>query len=173
MKIRGSIHLGGHSRSLVLFPLPGESLDRLFLKLAACVFFFEKEPIVDSGPKHPALLGQDYTPDLLVTDEAGGVGLWIECGKTTLNKLGKISRRFHQARILMLIGEPHEARQMSEGLKAEEIGRVEVWGFAPGEFSRWKHLVAEQNEIIGEATETSMNLVINEQTFMTDLERFL
>ena len=71
----------------------------------------------------------------------------------------------------MLLALPHEARQMAESLEAEGNTRIEVWSFRQGEFSRWKSLVREQNDVIGEASETSMNFVINNEMFMTELER--
>jgi len=71
----------------------------------------------------------------------------------------------------MLLAHPQEAKQMADSLAADGNDRVEVWSFQPGEFARWKSLVKEHTDIIGEATETSMNLVINNEMFMTDLTR--
>ena len=71
----------------------------------------------------------------------------------------------------MVMAEPLEAKQMAEKLEADDNDRIEVWSFQAGEFARWRRVVAEQNDIIGEATESSMNLVINAEMFMTDLVR--
>jgi len=76
-----------------------------------------------------------------------------------------------EARLWMLLAYPHEAKQMAESLESEGNSRFEIWTFKQGEYSRWKSLVQENNDIVGEATETSMNLVINSGMFMTDLER--
>ena len=172
MKIRASIHIGEKSRPLQLFPVLQETDDHLFLKLAACVFFSEKEPVVISSPQQsPALEGQDFAPDLITVDDTNQVTLWIECGKTTLHKLEKVTNRFRDARIWMLVAQPQEANQMAAALEEEGNDRIEVWSFAQGEFNRWKGLVQEQTDIIGEATETSMNLVINNEMFMTELIR--
>lgn len=171
MKIRAALHLGLSSANLVLQSMPGETPERLLLKLAGYVFHFDKDPVVDPSLKHPALLGQEYAPDLLVTDVTGAVSLWVECGKTTLHKLGKVSRRFHHARVIVLTARPHEGRQMAEGVSSEGIDRTEVWSFREGDFERWADLVQEKNEIIGEASETEMNLVLNAETFVTQLEK--
>ena len=60
---------------------------------------------------------------------------------------------------------------MAEAVEAEGLERVEVWSFRAGEWARWKSLVQDQNDIIGESTQSSMNLVLNGQAFMTELER--
>lgn len=172
MKIRSFIHLDEKSYTLQLYPVLQETADHLVLKLAAFVFFHENEPVVISSPQQsPALAGQDFAPDLMTVDDTNQVTLWIECGKTTLHKLDKITKRFRGARIVMLLVHPHEASQMAESLEAEGNKRIEVWSFKQGEFDRWKSLVQEQNDIIGEAAETSMNLVINNKMFITELQR--
>jgi hypothetical protein len=144
----------------------------LILKLAAFIFFHLKEPLIISSPQqNSALAGQDFAPDLMTVDFSNQVTLWIECGKTTLHKLDKVTKRFREARLWMLLAYPHEAKQMAESLESEGNKRFEVWTFKQGEYDRWKSLVQENNDIVGEATETSMNLVINSEMFMTDLER--
>jgi uncharacterized protein YaeQ len=172
VKIRASLHLGEKTRAVQLYPILSETDDHLLLKLAACVFFYEREPLVISSPQqHPALAGQDFAPDLLTADDTNQVTFWVECAKTTRHKLDKVTKRFREARLLMLMAQPHEARQMAESLDGEGNTRVEVWAFRQGEFARWKGLVREQNDLIGEADETSMNLVINESMFVTELLR--
>jgi len=172
VKIRASIHLGQKSFSLQLFPVLQETGDHLLLKLAAGIFFHDREPVTVSSPQQQsALAGQDFAPDLIAVDLTNRVTFWVECGKTTLHKLDKVTKRFRDARIVMLLAHPQEARQMAEALEGEENTRIEVWSFRQGEFDRWKALVQEQNDIIGEATETSMNLVINNEMFMTELQR--
>jgi len=155
-----------------LFPVLQETDDHLLLKLASFIFFHPKDPRVITSPQqHQALVGQDFAPDLMTADDTNQVTLWIQCGKTTLHKLDKVTKRFREARIWMLMSQPHEGKQMAESLDSEGNTRIEVWTFKYGEFGRWKTLVQEQNDIIGEATETSMNLVINNEMFMTELER--
>jgi uncharacterized protein YaeQ len=172
MKIRASLHLDGKTTPLQLYPVLQETDDHLILKLAACIFFHAKEPIVITSPQqHSALMDQDYAPDLLTADYTNQVTLWVECGKTTIHKLTKITNRFREARIWMLIAQPLEAKQMAQALDDAKNKRIEVWSFQMGEFNRWKALVQEQNDVIGEANETSMNLVINNEMFMTELSR--
>lgn len=172
MKIRSTLHVDGKALPLQLFPVLQETDDHLLLKLAAFVFFHAQEPFVVTSPQqHSALVGQDFAPDLMTADDSGQVRLWIQCGKTTLHKLGKITNRFRDTRIWMLMSQPNEAKQMAQSLEEEGNDRIEVWTFQYGEFERWRKLVREQNDIIGEATETSMNLVINDEMFMTELQR--
>ena len=172
MRIRANLHLGDQSSTIQLYPILQETWEHLVLKLAACVFFHGKKPLVISSPEqHPALAGQDYCPDLVQADLTNQVTLWVECGKTTLNKLDKATKRHRQARLVMLLAHPHEGRQMKEALEKEDLDRVEVWTFGEAEFNRWKTIVQEQNDIIGEADERSTNLVINGEVFVTELLR--
>ena len=172
MKIRSTIHLDGNAYTLQLFPVLQETDDHLMLKLASFIFFHLKEPIVITSPQqHSALVGQDFAPDLMTADLTNQVTLWIQCGKTTLHKLNKITKRFRDARIWMLMAQPNEAKEIAKSLESEGNARIEVWTFKYGEFARWRALVQEQTDIIGEANETSMNLVINNEMFMTELER--
>lgn len=173
MKIRSSIHLDGESFSLNLFSTLQETWDHLLLKLAAAVFFHADHPTIETGPTHPALSGQDFWPDLMTVDLTGQVTLWIECGKTTLHKLEKVSKRFRQARVIVLTGDPQQAKHQAEEVETEGLKGIQVWTFDYGEFSRWKSLAGERNDIIGEAGEATMNLVINDQPFMTELKKIL
>ncbi len=172
MKIRSAVHLGEKSFALQLFPILSETDEHLELKLAASLFYHAYEPVVVSSPQqHSALAGQDFAPDLIHIDDTNQVTLWIECGKTTVHKLDKATKRFRNARIVMLTALPREGEQMAESLESDGIRRVEIWSFAPGEYDRWSRLIQEQNDMIGEATETSLNLVINGEVFMTELKR--
>jgi uncharacterized protein YaeQ len=169
--LRASIHLNGRSAALTLFPVLQETTEHLLLKIAAFLFFFEKNPTIETAATHIALQGQDYWPDLLAADLTGGVTLWVECGKTTLHKLSKVSRRFRDARVIVLTTHPRQGRQQAEEVAREGLRGIEVWSFAEGEFQRWAAAAGEQNDIIGEASETSLNLVINSELYLTDLER--
>ncbi len=172
MKIRSAIHLGETSFHLQLYPVLQETTDHLALKLAAALLFHAQEPVVVTSPQqHPCLMGQDFYPDLLALDVSGQATLWVECGKTTAHKLEKVSKRFRDTRIVMLTEQPREGTQMAQTVKSAGIDRVEIWSFEEGEFGRWKKLISEQNDIIGEATVSSLNLVINSEMFVTELRR--
>jgi len=171
VKIRANLYINEQSSKLVLFPVLSETVDHLLLKLSAALFFSGSLPIVSPTLKHSALRDQEFIPDVMALNEAGELVLWVECGKTTPHKLSKVSKRFRQARVIVLTALPHEGRQMAETLDAESIARVQVWTFQEGEFARWSALVGEANELIGEATETSLNLVLNDQPFMTELQK--
>src|SRR5882724_1630401 len=171
MKIRASLYINEQSSKLVLFPVLSETVDHLLLKLSSALFFTGSAPIISPSSQHPTLRDQDFVPDVMALNEAGELILWVECGKTTPHKLSKVSKRFRQARVIVLTALPREGQQMSDTLDSESIARVQVWTFKEGEFARWSALVGEANELIGEATETSLNLVLNDQPFMTELQK--
>jgi len=171
MKIRANLYINERSSSLVLFPVLSETTEHLVMKLAAALLFTDSAPIVSPSTQHPALRDQDFVPDLMALNTAGELILWVECGKTTPHKLSKVSKRFRQARVIVLTALPREAQQMAETLDTEAIARVQVWTFREGEFARWSALIGEANELIGEAAETSLNLVLNDQPFITELQK--
>src|SRR5260221_8839570 len=108
MKIRSKLHIHGEMRSLVLFPVLSETQDHVVLKLAAALFFSAADPIVSPSSQHPTLRDQDFVPDVMALNEAGELVLWVECGKTTPHKLSKVSKRFRQARVVVLTALPRE-----------------------------------------------------------------
>src|SRR3982074_13069 len=114
MKIRANLYINVRSSSLVLFPVLSETAEHLVLKLAAALFFSNCEPIVSPSPQQPALRDQDFVPDLMALNEAGELILWVECGKTIPHTLSKVSKRFRQARVIVLTALPREAQQMAE-----------------------------------------------------------
>src|ERR1019366_3141903 len=112
MKIRAKLHINGESRSLVLFPVLSETVDHVVLKLAAALFFSAAEPIISPSSRHPTLRDQEFVPDVMALNEAGELILWVECGKTTPHKLSKVSKRFRQARVIVLTALLREGEQM-------------------------------------------------------------
>jgi len=171
MKIRSTVTLGEHSFQSLLVPVMQETDDHLILKLAAQVLFHPSEPIPSPSLQHPALQGQDFVPDLMHVNDHNEITLWIECGKTTPHKIEKVSKRYRQARLVMLTENPREAQQMLKDVREESWNRLECLAFPEGEFSRLRESVSENNQIIGEATETELNLVINDQLFVCDLQK--
>jgi uncharacterized protein YaeQ len=171
MTIRASIVLGEHTQQLTLFPVLQETDEHVALKLAAYVLFHALQPSFETSLKHPALEGQDYVPDLMAFDLQNRITLWMECGKTTVNKLSKVRKRYRAARVIVLTTQPREGGQQREELEREGLAGVEIWAFPEGAFRRWQGLIRESNDIIGEAAENSLNLVVNNDVFVTDLQR--
>ena len=171
MKIQASLHLNNLQKNLIIYPHLNETPDHMALKLAAALLFDSHDPLMAPSPQHPALLGQEFVPDLMAVDDVPQVTLWVECEKTTSHKLSKVSRRFRSARVEVFTVLPREGKQMVEIIEREKIDGIGVLSFGEGEFQRWRRLVLERNEIIGEASEDSLNLVINDQVFVTDFVR--
>lgn len=171
MKLRCELHLGNHSTKLLLVPKPEEKLDHLALKLAAYTMFHQEEPIVEPSSEHPALLGFDLKPDVMVLDEAGEIKIWIECGPASLNKLDKVTRRFTQARIVVLKAQPREALRQRDEVTGEirHGTKIEIWAWPDGMFQNWLGAVEEKSEVFGEAHEKSMNLVLNHTPIAVDM----
>ena len=92
MQSRCAVQFGNDRKKLILTGQDNETLEHLALKLAGFVLFFGWDPVVEISPKHPALNGQEFRPDLAAFNSAGEIFLWIECGNVTTHKLDKIIR---------------------------------------------------------------------------------
>jgi uncharacterized protein YaeQ len=171
MKIRTTLHFDGREKQLLVYPIMQETTDHLALKLAAAILFYRHDPILSPTLQHPALREQEFIPDLLHVNDRNEVTLWMECGKTTLHKMEKTAKRYRDARLVMLTTNPIEGRQVAENLPREKWNRWEISSFQHGEFERWRQVVKEANDVMGEADEQSMNLVINEDVYVTELEK--
>lgn len=170
MAIRCDIHLNGGHRKLILAAKPEEPPAHLALKLAAFVLCWAENPIVDPSAKHPALLNQEFRPDLMALDDGGGVALWVECGPTSLNKLEKLPRRFPHARFLVLKESRREGDRLRRDLtERRSRGSVTVWSWREEDFALWAGALEEKTEIYGEADGRSLNLVINQTPLAADL----
>lgn len=171
MKIRADLHVNGGSRKLVLVPDDNEKPEHLALKLAAYILFWDADLVVGAGVGHPALRGQEMRPDLLGTDISGAVSLWVECGNTSLNKVGKAIKRFPYAQVVVLKETPALARRFRAEFGAGASGRVEVLTWPEGAFADWASRLDEKTEVVGSASRTELNLVVNDRVFVTDLAR--
>jgi hypothetical protein len=168
---RCEFHVNGGRRKVIVAQGPQETFDNLALRLAGYVLFWELEPQMEISPKHPALERVEFHPDFIALDAAGDVALWGECGNVSLNKLDKLTRRYPHARIVVLKPSPADGRKMREDLEAsvDRHARVEVLSWRPEDFALWRGAVSEAVEVFGEATERSLNLVINQVPLAADL----
>ncbi|OGR65270.1 MAG: hypothetical protein A2X34_03530 [Elusimicrobia bacterium GWC2_51_8] len=112
-----------------------------------------------------------FFPDLLAADEAGAVGIWIECGNVATNKLAKVARRLRGARMVVLKESPEDGRRFREVIKKEipKGEKIEIWAWPKGEFIKWANALRESSHVYGEASGRSLNLVLNEVPFCVDL----
>ena len=164
MQIRCNAHLDTSFRKIILASQENETTQHLALKLAAFILFFRFNPIMDISLKHPAIADQEFRPDLLALNEAGEIKLWVECGSTTSHKLDKLTRRYRQARIIVLKETLHEAETLRKTIEKHKVqgkDRVEIWAFPDKMFEQWHSAMEDTTDIVGESAEKSFNLVIN------------
>jgi hypothetical protein len=169
---RCNFHINGGTRKLIMALGVQETMDHLALKVAACILFWELEPKVELSPKHPSLAQTEHRPDFVVLNEAGEISLWGECGNTSLNKLDKVTRRYPHARIVALRASEPEAQKMRRDIaeSLERGARIEVLAFRdPRDFTAWRDSIEELIEVFGEATDRSLNLVINHTPLAADI----
>ncbi len=174
MKFRCDLHLNGGSRKLILMPGPNETTEHLALKLSAYLLFWDFDPIVQVSAKHPALLNQEFLPDLLALDDSGQARIWIECGNVAMNKLTKLPRRFPWSRIVVLKATEREAARLRRDLQdqSDRDDKIEVLGWPTGLFDDWMGALRENTEVYGESGGMTINAVVNEIPFVAELKRY-
>ena len=167
--------MNGETGKILLVAKENETWEHLSLKLAMALLLWEYHPVPEPGANHPALLGQEFRPDLLGTDVAGNVSLWAECGKTALHKISKLAKRYRDARIVFLKARPREARKLRQDLIEQEVSRqerLEIWSFQEGDYAVWEALLDERTDVTGEVSGRELNLVVNNQIFLAGLGSF-
>ncbi len=171
MTLRCELNINGGSRRILLVAKDEETPEHVALRLAAAILFFDREPALEAGPSHPAVTDIGFYPDLLVTNEAGGPEIWIECGTVAVNKLTKVARRLREARLVVLKESPEDGMRFREVIKKEisKGERIEVWAWPKEDFARWTAALKESTHVYGEASGRSLNLVLNEVVFDVQL----
>ena len=171
MNVRCDLNVNGGSRRALIAAKEEETPEHVALRLAAAILFFDREPALDTGPSDPAVADIGFFPDLMVPDDEGGVAVWIECGNVAVNKLTKVARRIKRGRLVILKESADAGRRMREVINKEisKGEKVEVWAWPREEFARWTAAIQESNYVFGEASGSSLNLVLNETVFDTQL----
>ena len=170
MSLRCDLNINGGSRRALFVSKDEETPEHLALRLAAAILFFDGEPALEVSPSDPAVADIGFYPDLMVPDGAGGIGVWIECGNVANNKLTKVARRV-KGRLVVLKESPESGRRLREVI-AHEIRngeKIEVWAWPRDAFAKWTAAIKESNYVFGEASGCSLNLVLNETAFDTQL----
>jgi uncharacterized protein YaeQ len=167
MTVRCELNINGGTRRILLVPKDEETLEHVALRLAAAILFFDREPALEAGPNHPAVIDTGFYPDLLVTNDAGGIDIWIECGNVATNKLSKVARRLRSARLVALKESPEDGRRFREVIKKEipKGEKIEIWAWPKEDFAEWTGAIRESTHVFGEASGRSLNLVMNEVPF--------
>ena len=174
MKLRCELLVNEGKRRLILVPYDSELPEHLALRLAAVVLFWDDEPAAELSAKHPALADQEFKPDCIALDEGGRVKLWVEVGRTTANKLDKLTKRYPDARIVVLTGSEHDAKKMRQ-IADDKVTRtksLEIWSFKNQDFKDWFGALREDTYVVGEARNQSLNLVINDVPLAVDLVKY-
>lgn len=120
-----------------------ETLEHVLLKfLAWCVFY------------HPQLaiekkIDDSFEPDLVVQDYDGTVRIWIECGKVSLHKLNKLTKRYPSARIYVLLASERDAKMMADQIrrKVDKPGSIRLVAFTQDILGTFLPTLASKNEV--------------------------
>lgn len=174
-RFRAEMSVNGGERKLVFACIENETPGHLALKLAAYLAFWDEDLALDARHNHPALEGQEFYPDLLGTASDGTVSHWVECGVTAMHKLGKVVRRWPQARISLFKETEAQGQFLRSELARtipERHERFSIYAWPGRSFRDWEALMTERLSVVGEAAAPSFNLVVGDRIYATDLLKF-
>lgn len=171
MNVRADLNINGGSRRILLASKEEETPEHVALRLAAAILFFDGDPALEVGPSDPLVEDIGFLPDLLVPDGIGGISVWVECGNIAVNKLTKVARRIKEGRLVILKESPEAGKRMRAVVEHEirNPDKVEIWAWPREDFARWTAAMTESSYVYGEANKASLNLVLNEAAFATQL----
>lgn len=174
-RIRADLQVNGGERKLVLARIDNETPEHLAIKLAAYLSFWDEDLTLDARHNHPALSGQEFYPDMLGTDAGGAVTHWVECGNTAMHKLGKVVRRWPDARVSLFKENETKAAFLRQELGRnlpDHHGKIVIYAWPGRSFREWASLLGERTAVFGEAAGGAFNLVVNDAIYATDLLKF-
>ncbi|MDE2141813.1 MAG: YaeQ family protein [Elusimicrobia bacterium] len=177
MKVRAELNINGGERKVLLVSGQSEPDDHLAHRLAACILFWDAQPILDASVKTPALADYEFLPDLIGLNDAGEIVLWVECGSVTTNKLTKITRRLPRARLVIMKETERQASELRRDLDAsfDRPEKVEILAWPDKSYKEWAKAVtakSDKTEAFGEAGGHLINVVMNEAMFVVEFKSF-
>ena len=160
------------SEKLVLEKRDGESLRHILQKVCAFLLFQDEY----DSPQIERKLTDDkraYKPDVVAFDAEGNVSLWVDCGQIHVRKVDDLTRRYPNARIVIMKIDRREmesyAREAQK--KVKRIERVEFLAFDDGFLAKLEPLLGHINSIRAEFDETTLELNWNGTELASTIHR--
>ncbi len=113
-----NIQANGVPPKLIVIKATDESEEHIIMKLLSYMMFYRE------GIKIEQKAGQHFKPDLFVGGENHQPVLWVECGKTALNKLDKVATKNHKCDIYIVKNNTRELLPYYERAR-KKVKRVE------------------------------------------------
>ena len=128
---------------IVIGQIEYETLEHVVLKfLGWCVFYHERLAIEKK-------IDDLFEPDLVLQGYDGTVHLWVECGKVSIHKLNKLTKRYPGSRIYVLLASERDARQMAEQIrkKVDKPAAIRLVAFTEDVVGTFLPTLMNKNEV--------------------------
>lgn len=147
---------GAHTR-LMLHKRRGEGGGHVLMKLVSYALFYHPDLAIELS------VGQHYKPDLVRTDPAGEPVQWVDCGKITLTKLDKLTRRNRRTLIDVVKPDAYTARTYAESAagRLSAPDRVRIWGFDPGFLEALGDGLADRSALVATVSGQTEHLLLD------------
>lgn len=119
-----------------------ETLEHVLLKFLAWCIFYHPQLAIEKK------IDDLFEPDLVLQGYDGTVHLWIECGKVSLHKLNKLTKRYPTARIYVLLAGERDARMMEMQIKkkVDKPGNIRLVAFCENIVATFLPTLVSKNE---------------------------
>ncbi len=117
-------------RKVVMGRAEYESDEHVLLKFLAWCLFYHPRLAVEKK------MDGDFEPDLILQDYDMAVLRWIECGKVSINKLDKLTRRYPVARFYVLLAGRRDLEMIEKQIarKVERSSKIRLACFKESAF---------------------------------------
>jgi hypothetical protein len=175
MKLHFDIYLNNSRRNVLLCSRKDETPEHAALRMSAMLTLWRFEPVLEPPRSIPAMQNVDMQADVAAIGAMGEISCWAECGYTEVPRLSKLVKRLPpEARFVLLTdsldsGEKTRAK-LRKDLRHHE--RVTILSWREEQFARWNEAMRDDNFIMGEGADASLNLVFNDIPFAINLTAF-
>lgn len=131
-------------RKIVLGRTEYESDEHVLLKFMAWCLFWHPRLAIEKKA-----VDERYEPDLVLENLDGTVRAWIECGRLSIQKLDKLTRRHPDARIYVLLPRPKDARLMIRQVqkKVDRSSHIRLVAFSQDVAAVLLPALTDKNEV--------------------------
>lgn len=130
-------------QKIVLGRIEYETEEHVLLKFLAWCLFYHPRLAIEKKVE------EEFEPDLVIQDYDQTVRLWIECGRVSLHKLGKLTKRYPEARIYVLVPSARDGQMMARQVekKLDKPERVRIVAFNEDVVGPLLPLMTGKNEV--------------------------
>ena len=175
MKLHFDIYLNNSRRGILVCPREEETWEHVALRVTALLTMWPCEPVLETSGDIPAMQNVNMSADAVGINSVGEISCWAECGFTETPRLSKLIKRLPQEARFVLLTPSLETGEKTRAKLRKELRnhqRITILSWQEEQFRLWTATMRDDNFIMGEGTESGLNLVFNDVPFAVNLQTF-